>query len=110
MRSIVSAVALMFAPAFAFAADAPTTIACQTDFNTDTHGHRVHTRYVSALFASDRDPAQLVAEWKAQLAKTYGLDEPFGAKCGPLTSQQFDSMKKQVEHSNGVVVQVDWKP
>jgi len=110
MKSVVPLVVLMLGPAFAFAADAPATMACRTDYNTNTHGHRVHTRYVSALFTSDRDPAQLAAEWKAQLAKTYGLDEPFGAKCGPLTSQQLDSMTMQVERSNGVVERVDWKP
>ena len=101
---------LLLAPALAFASDAPATLACQSDYNTSTHGHRVHTRYVSALFSSDRDPAQLAAEWKAQLAQRYGLDEPFGAKCAPLTTQKLEAMTKQVEHSNGVVVQVDWQP
>jgi hypothetical protein len=100
---------LLHGAALATAA-APATLACQTDYNINTHGHRVHARYVSALFTSDRDPAQLAAEWKAELAKTYGLNEPFTAKCAPLTSQQFDSMVKQVERGNGVVVQVEWQP
>jgi septal ring-binding cell division protein DamX len=101
---------LLHGAALATAAATPATLACQTDYNTNTHGHRVHTRYVSALFTSDRDPAQLAAEWKAVLAKTYGLAEPFAAKCAPLTSQRFDSMVKQVERGNGVVVQVQWQP
>jgi hypothetical protein len=101
---------VLLGPAFAFAAEAPATLLCQSDYNTNTHGHRVHTRYVSAPFASDEDPAQLVAARKAQLAKTYALEEPFGAKCAPSTAPQLAAMEKQLAHSNGVVVHVDWKP
>jgi hypothetical protein len=103
-------VVLLLGPVLAVAAGAPATQVCQTDYNTNTHGHRVHTRYVSALFASDQDPAQLAAAWKAQLAKTYALEEPFGAKCAPFTAPQLVAMEKQLAHSNGVVVHVDWKP
>jgi hypothetical protein len=97
-------------PLCAFAAEAPATLSCQSDYNTNTHGHRVHTRYVSALFASDQDPARLAAAWKAQLAKTFALEEPFGAKCAPSTAPQLAAMEQQLAHSNGVVVHVDWKP
>jgi len=109
MKTVVSLVVLIGA-AFAQAAEPAATQICRSDYNTNTHGHRVHTRYVSALFTSDRDPAQLAAEWKAQLVKSYGLDGPFGAKCAPTTAQQLDSMEKQLGHANGVVVHVDWKP
>ncbi|HET6473688.1 MAG TPA: hypothetical protein VFG38_17735 [Pseudomonadales bacterium] len=102
MPTRICCAVLLLAPALAFAADAPATLACQTDYNTSTHGHRVHTRYVSALFSSEQDPAQLV--------QRYGLNEPFGATCAPLTTQKLEAMTKQVEHSNGVVVQVDWQP
>jgi hypothetical protein len=110
MKAIGSFVGLLLGPAFALAAEAPATLLCQSDYNMNTHGHRVHTRYVSALFVSDQDPAQLAAAWKAQLAKTFALDQPFGAKCTPFTAQQLDAMEKQLAHANGVVVHVDWKP
>lgn len=109
MKAIV--VALLLDSMFVLAAETPaTTLLCQSDYKMNTHGHRVHTRYVSTLFVSDQDPAQLTAAWKAQLAKTYALAEPFGAKCAPFTAQQLAAMEKQLAHANGVVVHVDWKP
>jgi hypothetical protein len=110
MKTFGSFVVLLLGPVFAVAAEAPATLLCQSDYNTNTHGHRVHTRYVSTLFVSDEDPAQLATAWKAQLAKTYALDEPFGAKCAPFTAERLSAMEKQLAHANGVVVHVDWKP
>ena len=110
MKAIGSFVVLLLGPVFVLAAEAPATLLCQSDYNTNTHGHRVHTRYVSTLFVSDQGPAQLSAAWKAQLVKTYALDGPFGAKCAPFTAERLAAMEKQLAHANGVVVHVDWKP
>ena len=85
------------------------TWACRTDFFGPIGPQRAHVHYLSDLFSSSQDPAQILSAWNAHVASTYHLVPATTGTCAPISQARMDQLEQQIGKDGVQTVRVPWQ-